>query len=264
MSVVVCPKCQFRQQEASECLRCGLIFDRYRPDEERPAQGAPSGQNRVRPPVSAMPAWTQPKVSPLRRTFRILRWTSLGMAALALGLIFLGSPAPVVETDPEAGRRVQEKLRETQAALQSGKPHSLRLNEAEVNSWLEQSLQTVESSAPDVGAMIGREASAEEVRHAAENLKMQLEGDEVKAYLTFDFHGTELSLSVQGRILAENGFLKLQPSSGSLGSLPIPQAALRRAVDRVFSSPENRDKLRLPDNVRDIGIQNGEVVVTYQ
>jgi hypothetical protein len=49
-----------------------------------------------------------------------------------------------------------------------------------------------------------------------------------------------------------------------LGSLPLPQSTLNAAVERLMSSPENREKLRLPNDISDIQIVNGQAQVTYK
>jgi hypothetical protein len=86
----------------------------------------------------------------------------------------------------------------------------------------------------------------------------------VQAYLVFDFHGKSMSLSVNGRVRTVEGYLQFEPTSGWLGSLPIPLAALSRAVGNAFSSPENREKLRLPEYVRDLVVEGGQIVVSYR
>jgi hypothetical protein len=77
----------------------------------------------------------------------------------------------------------------------------------------------------------------------------------------FDIHGKDLTLVLEGRLGAQNGYLRFMPTGGKLGSLPIPQSTLEGAVARMLESPENRDKLRLPDGVGDVRIENGELVV---
>jgi hypothetical protein len=54
------------------------------------------------------------------------------------------------------------------------------------------------------------------------------------------------------------------PISGKLGSLPLPQSTLNEAVDKLMSSPENREKLKLPDDINNIQIVNGQAVVQYK
>jgi len=91
-----------------------------------------------------------------------------------------------------------------------------------------------------------------------------MDGDLVKAYVIFDFHGKDLSLELDGHLGAENGYLKFEPVAGKLGSLPLPQSTLETAVSKMMSSPENREKLKLPDEIRDIQIIDGKAVLSYK
>lgn len=93
---------------------------------------------------------------------------------------------------------------------------------------------------------------------------MDMDGDLVKAYVVFDFHGKDLSLELDGHLGTENGYMKFEPVAGKLGSMPLPQAALDSAVDKLMASPENREKLKLPDDVNDVQIVNGQAVVSYK
>ena len=52
--------------------------------------------------------------------------------------------------------------------------------------------------------------------------------------------------------------------SGQIGSLPIPQSTLQSAMQRLMDSPENREKLKLPSDISDLRIENGEVVASYK
>jgi len=103
----------------------------------------------------------------------------------------------------------------------------------------------------------------EQMRSSVKDVKVQMEGDRVKAYVVFDLHGKDMTLELVGRIGAEDGFLKFEPISGQLGALPIPQSTLETAVQRLMDSPENRDKLRLPSDISDMHIENGQLVATY-
>ena len=88
--------------------------------------------------------------------------------------------------------------------------------------------------------------------------------DRVKAYVVFDVHGKDMTLQLEGRLGAQNGYLHFEPLGGQIGSLPIPQSTLESAVQRLMNSPENREKLRLPSEISDLRIQNGEVVASYK
>jgi hypothetical protein len=91
-----------------------------------------------------------------------------------------------------------------------------------------------------------------------------MDGDLIKAHIIFNLHGQDLSLDLDGHLVSENGYLKFEPVAGKLGSLPLPHSVLDAAVDKLMSSPENRDKMKLPDDINDIQIQNGQAVVSYK
>jgi hypothetical protein len=86
----------------------------------------------------------------------------------------------------------------------------------------------------------------------------------VKAYLIFDFHGKDLSLELDGHLETQDGYLKFDPVAGKLGSLPLPQSTLDSAVEKMMASPENRETLRLPSDISDVQIVNGQAVVSYK
>jgi hypothetical protein len=95
-------------------------------------------------------------------------------------------------------------------------------------------------------------------------VKVGMDGDLVKTYVVFNFHGKDLSLEIDGHLYTQDGFLRFDPVGGKIGSFPLPQSALQEAVQRMMDSPENREKLRLPPSVSNIAVQNSQVVVSYK
>ena len=106
--------------------------------------------------------------------------------------------------------------------------------------------------------------SVEEVRSAVKDVKVELIEDRARAYVVFDFHGKDMTLQLEGRLGAEGGYLRFDPVAGQLGALPIPQSTLESAVKRLMESPENREKLKLPEGMSGLKVENGEIVVSYK
>jgi hypothetical protein len=104
----------------------------------------------------------------------------------------------------------------------------------------------------------------EQVRSSVRDVKVELVDDRVRAYVVFDFHGKDMTLQLEGRLAATNGYLRFEPVSGQIGSLPIPQSTLETAVQKMMDSPENREKFKLPADISGLKIENGEVVASYQ
>jgi uncharacterized protein (DUF1501 family) len=191
------------------------------------------------------------------------------------------TPPPPVQSTPQAAARAEQKLQQVEETVSQGQKATLRLDESEVNSYLASHLDLakdapVSSSGPsaqpaaadsaqnadDSGAP--SPADVEQMRNSVKDVKVQMEGDQVHAYVVFDVHGKDMTLNLVGKLGSQDGYLKFEPVSGQIGSLPIPQSTLESAVKRLMESPENREKLKLPADVSDMHIENGQLVATYQ
>ena len=225
-------------------------------------------------------------MSKWRLAFRIVRWSTYLAGFITLILVLRKSPPPQVQTTPQAAARAEEKVQQAEQSVSNGEPATVRLDETELNSLLASRLAQAlgknaaqSATPPQVGIASGTPDSSpvtassgsdvpssgdiEQMRSNVRDVKVQMEGDLVKAYVVFDVHGKDMTLELQGKLGAADGYLKFVPVSGQIGSLPIPQSALESAVQHVMDSPENREKLRLPPDISDLRIVNGELVTTY-
>lgn len=227
-------------------------------------------------PASANPS--REGASPLVLIFRTLRWTIYGFALVALILLLHKATPPPVAATPEAAARAEQKVQAVQQAAAQGQPATLRMDETELNSYLASHLNLPANQAVANGASTGsgdptvessnddRLASddVEQMRSNVQDVKVQLIGDRVRAYVVFNVHGKDMTLQLEGKLGADNGFLNFEPVSGQIGALPIPQSFLEAAVRKKMDSPENREKLRLPSDISDLHVENGEVVAQFQ
>lgn len=206
--------------------------------------------------------------------FRIVRWSTYAGAALALILVLRKTPPPPVATSPQAAARAEQKLQHVQRAVADGQPATLRLDESELNSYLSSHLELSGNDAAKSAHAKDQQGTSdgagptpqnvEQMRSNVRDVKIQLVEDRVKAYVVFDVHGKDMTLQLEGRLSAKNGYLNFEPVSGQIGSLPIPQPALESAIRRLMESPQNREKLKLPRHIVDLHIENGEVVANYK
>jgi hypothetical protein len=221
----------------------------------------------------------QSKISALMLIFRIVRWTVYACALIVLILLLHKPAPPVVATTPEAAARAEQKFQDVQQSVAQGQPATLHMTETELNSYLASHLvlpangnaqsgagNAVPSATPDAAPNPDQTTmdDVEQMRSNVKDVKVQLVDDHVRAYVVFDVHGKDMTLQLVGKLGADNGFLRFEPVSGQIGSLPIPQATLEAAVRKMMESPENREKLKLPSDISDLKIENGEVVAKYQ
>jgi hypothetical protein len=228
--------------------------------------------------------------------FRVVRWSTYAAGAVTLVMVLHKSPAPVVETNPQAAARVEQKFQEVEQAVSNGQPATMRMDQTELNSYLVSHLDIAANpnasptaaaaqpatpmantngpstaslapsrGAPDLSAPAGTSAEEiEQVRSSVKDVKVELVEDRVRAYVVFNFHGKDMTLQLEGKLGAEDGYLHFEPIAGQIGSLPIPKSSLEAAVARMMESPENREKLKLPNDMSGLKIENGEVVATYK
>src|ERR1700690_2315544 len=230
----------------------------------------------------------------LRKIYQVSTRISFAGLIVVILLVLHKSPAPTVATDPAAAKRVEQKFAAADQAKAAGQPAQVQMDGTELNSYLAQNLQLAGSTPPtqstdagpampaasisntsasagpgnnpanDAMAALSRSdpQSIEQVQSSVKDVKVDMDGDLVKAYVVFDFHGRDLSLELDGHLGAQDGYVKFEPVAGKLGSLPLPQSTLDSAVAKMMSSPENREKLKLPNDISDIQIVNGQAVVT--
>jgi len=226
-----------------------------------------------------------------KKLYQILKWSSVAGLVLTLILVLRRSPAPNIPYDPNAAARAEQKFEAADQAKAAGQPGQVKLDNSELNSYLAQNLQ-LEGQQPASGAAAGSAAvpngapaassaaaptdpvaaiassneqpTLDQVQSTVKDVKVDMDGDLVKAYVIFDYHGKDLSLELDGHLSSNNGYIKFDPVAGKLGSMPLPQSALQAAVDKMMASPENREKLRLPNDISDIQIVDGQAVVKYK
>jgi len=231
-----------------------------------------------------------PDLALAKKLYRILTWASLIGLVATIMLVLRKSPGPDVPYDPAAAARVEQKFVAADEAKASGQRAKVevQLDRTELNSYLNQNLElgnhaaanstmAVPTTANGASAMTGSSRTdplagiagpdtptLQQVQSAVKDVKVDMDGDLVKAYVIFDFHGKDLSLELDGHLKSDGGYLKFDPVAGKLGSLPLPKSTLDEAVEKLMNSPENREKLKLPSDISDIKIEDGQAKVTYK
>ena len=184
---------------------------------------------------------------------KVSRIISVSILALALiaGLLALRAPsATLVPVSVQDVKSFDEKILSLEQAHQQGVARTAHITETELSSKLQQGVD--ESAATPQGSVELKAAS------------VHLEGDGFVGVFTLSVSGKELYLTLTGTLGVLDGRLQIQPSAAKLGSLPIPAAAFRSLLQKQFDSPEARERLRLPEFIKDMHIENGELLVEAQ
>ncbi|HKS80599.1 MAG TPA: hypothetical protein VJR23_03770 [Candidatus Acidoferrales bacterium] len=226
-----------------------------------------------------------PPMSMWKKVNLLVTIVSVVVLLYAFVLILHEATPPDVPIDAQAAARAKQKIEAADLAKAAGHPAKVELDSAELSSYLHQNLALMDengstgSAARTSGEVANSDptpvdptasipgadhATVEEVRSSVKDVRVDMVGDMIMAYVVFNIHGKDLSLELNGHLHAEDGYLKFEPVSGKLGSLPLPQSTLDAAVKRLMSSPENRENLKLPPDIADVRIENGQAVLIYK
>jgi len=265
-----CPNCGFKQDEGVECIRCGIIFGRIHPSTPAPIPEQP---------IHSYSRSGRSFKGRLGQCYRIFRWVSLLTVLTIAGLILNDSPPPEVESAPYAVQQAENKVLEFHSTIRQGREGTLTMDESELNGWLDTNLVIQEpedsassysgepesdslSTSTEPGEYELDEAVIEKAKSSIRDIQVDLMDDTLCIYAIFDMHGIDLSLELEGHILVEDGYLRLVPVRGKLGSLPLPSGTLQSATTKLFESPENREKFRVPSYIRDMQIDGNQLIVS--
>jgi hypothetical protein len=135
-------------------------------------------------------------------------------------------------------------------AHQQGRPQEIRITEGELNSKLQESLRTTPAAA----------SGPAELKTAT----VHLEGDKLVGSFTVNVSGKDLYVTLGGTLNTTNGQLQFTPSEVKMGSLPVPLSAVESTLLDKLNTPEMRERMKLPDSIKDVRIANGELVLQAQ
>jgi len=183
---------------------------------------------------------------------RVSRIISVSIFALVLIAVLMALRAPEATLVPASAQDVKsfdEKILSLEQAHQQGVTQIAHITEAELSSKLQQGLDEIP---PEGGSVVLKAAS------------VQLKGDGFVGVFTLDAWGKKVYLTMTGKLDVLDGLLQIQPSSAKLGSLPIPAMAFRHLLQRQFDTAQTRERLRLPEFIKGVHSENGELLVEAQ
>lgn len=88
---------------------------------------------------------------------------------------------------------------------------------------------------------------------------ISFEGDQVKGQFASEVGGKRVYVTVAGHLGAKDGYATFDPTEFKVGDLTIPVTLVNGALQKKMA--EQKDRLKLPDYIGDIRVENGELVV---
>ena len=208
------------------------------------------------------------------KKYKIDRIISIATLLASLVAIVLVLKKPVPVAHPQAPAAIAEhaqsfdqKMAEFEQAsqqssaspIESGQPASssdspkaeVHINSDEISAVLAQSLGTAGDLKPDSN-----------VGSAAPTIKDQqvsFDGDVVHGQFLTEVAGKDVWITISGHIGEKDGYATFDPTEFKVGDLNVPVSLVNPTLQKKLA--EQRDRMKLPDNVGSMKVQNGELVM---
>lgn len=202
----------------------------------------------------------------IKKIYRVVRWASF--AGLIIGIfLLLKSPVPVAQAlDPallqQNADSFQQKLTELANAQSAGDTGTeVHFTAPEVNAAI------VQATAPQLAPASPRQAAQPAPPPAAGQVPIKstlvsFDDDVVKGQFLTDLYGKDVYITVAGHLGSRDGYVTFEPTEFKVGDLSVPVALVNPALQNKLADPGNREKMKLPAFVKDLRVENGELVIS--
>jgi hypothetical protein len=133
----------------------------------------------------------------------------------------------------------------------NGKPEA-HINSDEINAVLAQALGSASTGGVASDSNIG-DAPAIKDQHVS------FDGDLVHGQFLTEVAGKDVWITISGHIGEKDGYATFDPTEFKVGDLEVPVSLVNPALQKKLS--EQRDRLKLPDNVGGVKVENGQLVM---
>src|SRR6266404_1244530 len=203
---------------------------------------------------------------------RIISIATLLVAVTALVLV-MKKPAPVAPPLPPAAaaasaQSFENKIEQVEQAQVRGQPGTeVRLNGQEVTAAIAQATgalaEGTSASAGTPASGGGNGSLSADLGPGDPDIKdyqVNFEGDIVKGQFLTKVAGKDVWVTVEGHLGSKDGYATFEPTKFKVGDLNVPVSLVNDQLQKKLT--EQRDRLKLPDSVGGVRVENGEVVVS--
>jgi len=202
------------------------------------------------------------------------------LASLAAIVLVLNKPAPVAQPQTPAAiaanaQSFDHKIGQLQQAAQPASPVS---SSYQVSPTPDQPAQSsaqrkteIHINSDEIGAVLAQAAGAagtgdlspdSNIGSGAPTIKDQhvsFEGDVVHGQFLTEIAGKDVWITVSGHLASKDGYATFEPTEFKVGDLNVPVSLVNPALQKKLL--EQRDRMKLPDYVGDVKVQNGELIM---
>src|SRR5271167_4174538 len=211
---------------------------------------------------------------------RIISVATLATSVIALFLV-LKKPQPVAPPQSPAAAAVnvqslEKKLEQLDQPKNPGEaPAQVRFSSDEITAALAQAAAMIPASAGTSPASAAQtvpglptsvptspEATIGEGEPEVKDYKVNFDGDVARGQFVTQIGGKDVYVTLAGHLGSKDGYATFDPTEFKVGDLSIPVSMVSGALQKKLT--EQRDRLKLPDDVGNIKVENGQLVATQK
>jgi hypothetical protein len=144
-------------------------------------------------------------------------------------------------------------------------PAEVHLNSAEITAAVAQAAGAIPMPAAAAELNSGSSVTAPVDPSAQPDIKdynVNFEGDVAHGQFLTKIAGKDVWVTVSGHLGSKDGYATFEPTEFKVGDVSIPASLVNDALQKKLA--EQHDRLKLPDSVGGLKVENGELVVTQK
>jgi hypothetical protein len=200
---------------------------------------------------------------------RIISVATLATSVIALFLV-LKKPAPVAQPQPASAavanaQSFQEKVQQLDQPKEAGQPPAeVRLSSNEVSAALAQAAGQIPMAAASqaLSGLPTPDAAMAPGQPEVKDYQVSFDGDVAHGQFLTQIAGKDVWVTLSGHLGSKDGYATFDPTEFKVGDLNVPVSLVNDALQKKLN--EQRDRLKLPDNVGGMKVENGELVMTQK
>jgi hypothetical protein len=217
------------------------------------------------------------------KKFKLDRIISIAtlVASLVAIVLVLKKPAPVAHTQAPAAvaehaqsfdQKMAQFEQATQQSQASGSPDAVRPASSQPSSQTAQSPKAeVHINSDEMSAVLAQSLGSagaagltpdSNVGSGAPTIKDQqvsFDGDLVHGQFLTEVAGKDVWITISGHIGEKDGYATFDPTEFKVGDLNVPVSLVNPTLQKKLA--EQRDRMKLPDNVGAMKVENSELVM---
>ena len=203
---------------------------------------------------------------------RIISLASLAVSLAVLVLLFKRpqplAPPPTPAVAAANAESFQNKISQLDKPSPAGQtPAEVHLNSAEISAAFAQAAGALPMNAALGAGTAGAGTSVTAPVDSAsqpdiKDYNVNFEGDVAHGQFLTKIAGKDVWVTVSGHLGSKDGYATFEPTEFKVGDISVPTSLVNDALQKKLA--EQHDRLKLPDSVGGLKVENGELVITQK